>query len=147
MEDKISKLGYKTKMRGLYLARKEVFRPERGVHAMIGALNQFNVPTANSIAPSFNTAASDKRKQMILNDYIARTTGGAQKPFIMNIEELATVWHFPMSHVQTPQLKKKTVKSAEPPAELPIEEAFGQLPGVSAEPLAGNDDAEEIMFG
>ncbi|MBT6334934.1 MAG: hypothetical protein HOJ29_03000, partial [Candidatus Magasanikbacteria bacterium] len=44
MEDKIAKLGFHTKIRGLYIARKEVFRPSRGVNALIGAMNQYNIP-------------------------------------------------------------------------------------------------------
>ncbi|MEK7083815.1 MAG: hypothetical protein AAB932_01120, partial [Patescibacteria group bacterium] len=43
MELKMAKVGFKTKMRGIYLARKEVFRPERGVNALVGAIQQFNI--------------------------------------------------------------------------------------------------------
>ncbi len=58
MEQKMTQIGFKTKMRGVYVARKEVFRPTRGVHALIGAMNQYNVPTANSIVPKFGVSAS-----------------------------------------------------------------------------------------
>ncbi|MBT4153026.1 MAG: hypothetical protein HOE53_00045, partial [Candidatus Magasanikbacteria bacterium] len=58
MEDKISKVGFKCKIRAVYVARKEVFRPNRGVNALIGAINQFNVPTANAIVPKAGVGAS-----------------------------------------------------------------------------------------
>ncbi|MBT6334514.1 MAG: hypothetical protein HOJ29_00825 [Candidatus Magasanikbacteria bacterium] len=43
------------------------------------------------------------------------------RSFILNLEELATVWHFPLSHVKTPLIQKSATKRAEPPAGLPIE--------------------------
>ena len=55
MEMKINKVGFKTKLRGIYIGRKEVFNPNRGVAALIGAISQFNMPNANSLVPSFNT--------------------------------------------------------------------------------------------
>ncbi len=39
----------------------------------------------------------------------------------MNVVELATVWHFPMSHVKTPMVQKVEAKQSEPPVGLPIE--------------------------
>ncbi|MFH1947161.1 MAG: hypothetical protein ABIJ23_03340 [Candidatus Magasanikbacteria bacterium] len=129
MEEKISKIGFKTKMRGVYIARKEVFRPERGVNAMIGAINQFNVPSSNSIVPNFGISASyflkDKRiiyrKNLLMKAYKKRKLKVGSNPFILNTEELATVWHFPMSHVKTPLLQKSQAKSSEPPSGLPVE--------------------------
>ena len=56
MEMKINKVGFKTKLRGIYIGRKEVFNPNRGVAALIGAISQFNMPNANSLVPSFNTS-------------------------------------------------------------------------------------------
>lgn len=49
----------------------------------------------------------------------------------MNIEELATIWHFPMSHVKTPLVTKALTKQAEPPVGLPIE--FLSAAGASAD--------------
>ena len=129
MEEKISKIGFKTKMRGVYLARKEVFRPERGVNAMIGAINQFNVPSSNSIVPNFGISVSYfmkerrtiYRKNLLMKAYKKRKLKVGSNPFILNTEELATVWHFPMSHVKTPLLQKSQAKAAEPPSGLPVE--------------------------
>jgi hypothetical protein len=129
MEEKISKIGFKTKIRGMYLARKEVFNPDRGVHAMIGAINQFNIPTANSIVPTYSSAVSyffkeqriKYRKELLMKAFKKRKHKIVSKPFILNIEELATIWHFPMSHVKTPLLQKAEGKRVEPPSQLPTE--------------------------
>jgi hypothetical protein len=129
METKISKIGFKTKIRGIYLARKEIFRPEHGANALIGAINQFNSPSANSLAPTFGVHLSylgkDKRmarrKRTIMQAYKKRKMNVGGKPFVLNIEELATIWHFPMSYVKTPLLQKTVAKRSEPPASLPTE--------------------------
>lgn len=119
MEKKISKIGMKTKMRGVYVARKEVFKPERGVHAMIGAINQFNIPSENSLVPTSGSKTNENKTQL-MTAFKKRKMKMGGKPFIFNIEELATVWHFPMSHVKTPLLQKAEGKRAEPPAGLPV---------------------------
>jgi hypothetical protein len=132
MEKKISMLGFKTKMRGLYIGRKEVFKPSRGVNALIGSIQQYNIPTANSIVPKFTTGAdyffskqrSDERKTGMIKAYKKRKIGWGANPCILNVEELATIWHFPMSHVKTPSVQKAQNKNAEPPAGLPVERIF-----------------------
>ncbi len=135
MEEKIAKVGFKTKMRGVYMARKEVFKPERGVNALIGAIQQFNIPSANSIVPVFTTSVSyfgkvkksARRKALLVKAYKKRKMKAGGNSFILNIEELATVWHFPMSHVKTPQLQKTISKRSEPPSGLPIESMYNQI--------------------
>lgn len=130
MEEKINKIGFKTKMRGVYLARKEVFRPDRGVAALVGAISQFNRPNANSLVPAFSTSSIsyffkkqriDFRKTVLMSAYKKRRMKVGKNPFFLNIEELATVWHFPMSHVKTPLVMKAEGKRAEPPSGLPVE--------------------------
>ncbi|MFA7244917.1 MAG: hypothetical protein WC070_01905 [Candidatus Magasanikbacteria bacterium] len=133
MEKKISKIGFKTKMRGVYVARKEVFKTERGVNALKGAINQFNSPTSNSIVEKSSTGGirnpkkKGQKQTEFIKAYRKRKIGYASKWFVLNIEELATLWHFPMSHVKTPLVQKATTKAAEPPSDLPLE-VFASLP-------------------
>lgn len=42
-----------------------------------------------------------------------------QDPIFLNVEELATIWHFPSSIVKTPSLQRVPSKRAEPPPDLP----------------------------
>ncbi|PIR78220.1 MAG: hypothetical protein COU28_02830 [Candidatus Magasanikbacteria bacterium CG10_big_fil_rev_8_21_14_0_10_36_16] len=126
MEAKISKIGLKTKLRAVYVARKEVFKKERGVNALMGAINQFNSPTSNSIVLKSSTdvrgkKAVIKKKNDLLKAYVKRKMNVGAKAVVFNIEELATLWHFPMSHVKTPLVQKAETKAAEPPADLPME--------------------------
>ncbi len=138
MEEKMNKLAFKTKIRAAYIARKEVFNPRRGVNLMIGAINQYNMPSANSIV-AIEGKKPDKPAKLF-KAFKDRSLGTASPTCIMNIEELATIWHFPMSHVKTPLLAKAASKQAEPPVGLPVEFISG--PGVrgmgaSATPIAG----------
>ncbi len=65
------------------------------------------------------------RKTKIVNNYRKRSLGnGTSKKFIFNIEELATLWHFPMSQVKAPLIKKAEVKKVEPPFNLPTGEGY-----------------------
>ncbi|PIZ94196.1 MAG: hypothetical protein COX82_01170 [Candidatus Magasanikbacteria bacterium CG_4_10_14_0_2_um_filter_41_10] len=126
IEQKINKIGFKTKMRGVYLARKDSFHPDRGVHALIGAISQFNMPSANSLVAKVTTSQptvrqSNIKKTELFKAFKKRKMNVGANPFVFNIEELATVWHFPMSHVATPLLQKAQLKTAEPPSGLPIE--------------------------
>ncbi|MDD5032295.1 MAG: hypothetical protein PHR36_04635, partial [Patescibacteria group bacterium] len=79
----------------------------------------------------------------ILNNYIKRDTMAGRFPGLMNIEELATIWHFPHEGVvKAPLIQKAPGRKAEPPMTLPqAEEIVGQE---KAEPLFLGELREEI---
>lgn len=154
MEMKIMKVGFKTKIRGAYIARKEVYNPRRGVNALLGAVAQYNIPSANSIVSTIHAHHNRKidlrRKNQLMKFYKKRKIGGGGNAFVLNIEELATIWHFPMSHVKTPLLQKATSKSAEPPAGLPVESVIGgnvtPTPDLEEEGKYYTDSGEVINY-
>lgn len=135
MENKISKIGFKTKIRAVYVAQKEVYNPSRGVNSLVGAMNQFNNPSSNMMLPSYLTSTKyffkdqrkEQRRNILMNAFVSRNMYAGSTPYVLNIEELATIWHFPMSHVKTPLLQKSETKRAEPPPGLPME-ALGEGP-------------------
>ncbi|MBI2989582.1 MAG: hypothetical protein HYY51_00115 [Candidatus Magasanikbacteria bacterium] len=142
MEEKISKIGFKTKVRGVYIAPKKLYNPHRGVNALVGAINQFNIPSANSLVP-IKTAYDSKpshqrRRKKLMNAYKKRKINTGGPPSILNIEELATIWHFPMSHVKTPLVQKAATKTAEPPSGLPVESLL-----ISSADLDSNAEIEK----
>lgn len=135
MEEKISKIGYNTKIRLIYAATKDRYNPSRAVNSFTGAMNQYNVPFSNTILPKYMTSTqymfADKRKdfrrRVIMSGYKSRDISVGKTPFVFNTEELATVWHFPMSHVATPHLQMAKLKTAEPPSGLPIDVLQGPV--------------------
>jgi len=70
-----------------------------------------------------------------------RKTSTGKKADVLNIEELATIWHFPMSHVATPNVQSATLKTSEPPSGLPME--FVNLP---VEEIVENESAKKKRY-
>ena len=97
IELKMAKIGFKTKLRAIYLARKEVFQPNRGVQALVGAIQQFNIPSANSLVPKFGVNISyffkksriRYRKNLLIKAYKKRKLRTGATPFILNIEAVS----------------------------------------------------------
>ena len=136
IEDKIAKIGFKTKIRTLYIARNEVFNPGRCVDGFIGALNQFHIQSRNAIVPRtitnthflfFNRAREIVVRNKFFKAFADRKIKVGGSPYILNIEELATLWHFPLPFVKTPLVQKAGAKRGEPPMNLPIEADAGPL--------------------
>ncbi len=129
IEEKISKVGFKSKIRVLYAARNEVFNSSRCFDGFVGALNQFNVQSRNAIVPykltKLHYAFRDMRlgwlKSKFVRAFKRRLIRPGGKPFVLNIEELATLWHFPLPFVKAPMVQKATAKRGEPPIDLPME--------------------------
>lgn len=129
MEEKLRKLGFRTKIRLVYAARKEIYNPSRAVNSIVGAMNQYTIPTSNALLPKYLTSTQyafakrrkEFRRRVLVKAYKNRDMYAGKNPYIMSIEELATIWHFPMSHVKTPLVQKAISKIAEPPAALPVE--------------------------
>jgi hypothetical protein len=129
---KSSKIGFMTKIRIVYSGRRDVFQKGRFT-SLKGAFGQFSALNMNAFKNYGNvTPKSDyfwqrwsesDKKMRILRNYKNRSNNGAP-PYIMNTEELATIYHFPMISVKAPLVKKTEAKRAEPPPYLPYEGKF-----------------------
>lgn len=130
IQHKASKIGFAVKFRMVYLGLKEVFSKPRGVAGVLGAINQFNTLDMNGFKPddraktSKPMIAGEKRlaaKQTVLmRAYKNRSSTVGARNCILNIEELASLWHFPVSTVKAPLIKKTGSKRGEPPFGLPV---------------------------
>ncbi|MDP3245152.1 MAG: hypothetical protein Q8M83_05870 [bacterium] len=128
---KIAKLGFKVKFRMIYLGKKEVFHKGRGVSPILGALKQFSILDANSFKPYKKVTTKINyfmikrrvaaRQIKIMRSYKNRSMQRGAHPYVLNIEELASIFHFPVSTVKAPLVKKTESKRAEPPIGLPVE--------------------------
>ena len=111
-EEKATKLGYQVKIRLAYLGHDEV-NAKLNMQALVGTFKQFNSTNLNGfrmLGGSFNTADLEAYK---LRQF---TNNG----FILNISELASIYHLPHTSVETPNIVWATSKTAEPPAKLPL---------------------------
>ncbi len=111
-EKKATKLGYQVKIRLVYLGESTANARLR-MQAIVGTFKQYNSTNLNGFKMS---NASFKKED--LSGYRTRLFGG--NGFILNIEELASVFHLPHTNVETPNVVWASSKTAEPPAKLPI---------------------------
>ena len=111
-EKKAAKLGYQVKIRLAYLGEDQVSARQR-MQAIVGTFKQYNSTNLNGFKVS---GASFKSEDLI--KYRQRSFG--RGGFVLNIEEVASVFHLPHTNVETPNIVWASTKTAEPPAKLPV---------------------------
>ena len=122
-ETKANKLGYQVKLRLAYLGESQE-SAKLNMQAIVGTFKQFNSTNLNGFRM---TNTSFKKED--LAKYRARMF--MDRGFILNIEELASVFHLPHTNVETPNIVWASNKTAEPPAKLPT--------------ISGNDATDDLM--
>ncbi len=128
---KAAKLGFGFKMRVVYIAKKELLNRAKVVSGLVGWVKQFAALDLNNLKPDMSVTATktayfgkDRRlitkKNTLMQNYIGRS--GAGRPAgVLNIEELATLWHFPLeANVKAPFIQKAPGRKADAPASLPV---------------------------
>lgn len=112
IENKSVKLGYQVKIRIAYLGHNQTIARQR-MQALVGTFKQFNSTNLNGFRmsePSFSREELAKYQARFFID----------RGYILNIEELASVFHLPHTNVETPNIVWASNKTAEPPAKLPV---------------------------
>ncbi len=146
IEREISKQGFDCGIRSVYIAKSESFNgPVIG--ALKGLFNQYSSEIFNGFYPvdgtgaeypfdkydwswdlndfarfGFRSTAKLERKMFnayVNRGYFYRPYKNLKRPFILNTEELATLYHFP-NGIETPGFSTIQSRKAEPPANLPI---------------------------
>ncbi|MBQ6460852.1 type IV secretion system DNA-binding domain-containing protein [Candidatus Saccharibacteria bacterium] len=111
-EEKATKLGYEVKIRLAYLGQSDV-DAKLNMQALVGTFKQYNSTNLNGfkqVGGTFNKKDLDAYKMRQFSDH----------GFILNISELASVYHLPHTSVETPNIVWASSKTAEPPAKLPV---------------------------
>lgn len=133
---KVSKMAYECKVRFVYLAKHDEFNKDR-IAASIGAIRQFNTldmngfkvdkKTKTAVDYFFVDSRTRARKRKILRNYRNRSFHAGRNEYILNVEELASVYHFPVTTVvKAPRIQKTASKRGEPPSALPVETEFAR---------------------
>jgi hypothetical protein len=128
LDENITKNMFKTKMRMIYLGRKEGFNMSN-VNGFFGALRQFgslnlNSFKLNNISKTFAYYVSvdrraDYRKRKIYRRFRDRDCDGVR--FVLSTSELATVFHFPDMGVKAPSFSRVGAKAGAAPYNLPVQ--------------------------
>lgn len=127
VESKASKVGYETNVRLIASAENDQ-EAEHLLRELENSFTQYNDPETNGF--KITEALWDKKgflNQTVYN-FIFRIFNTRRKT-LLNTEEMASLFHFPIANTNTPQIKWLKSKQAPPPAELPEE---GLLLGYNA---------------
>lgn len=111
-EKKATKLGYQAKIRVVILTESQTNARLR-MQAIVGTFKQFNSTNLNG----FKMTRDSFRKEDLAR---YKTRLFADRGYILNIEEVASVFHLPHTNVETPNIVWASNKTAEPPATLPV---------------------------
>lgn len=128
VENKISKIGFETNIRFVYIDRKDSFT-RSNIAAIMGAFRQFNTQNLNAFRPAAETITVarhpfKKRKEYLRKRFLYwayRVRYMPAKLPVLNIEELATIYHYPTMYVEAPMLRHVESKKGGAPVNLPIE--------------------------
>lgn len=111
-EEKSHKLAYEVVVRIVYRGATATHARMR-MQAITASFKQFNTTYLNGFAQkSFTTSDFD------VQQYRSRSFN--KRGFVLNIEEVASLYHLPHTNVETPNILWASAKTAEPPATLPI---------------------------
>ncbi len=142
--NKASKLGFKSTIRFVYIAKKDIFSKATGA-AITGMFKQFAAPNLNGFKPNNKTmpkagwsldfmgnwpfklipypweeAGVHERKKKLFGNYADRSLG--DDTIVLNTEELATMFHLPSIEVKAPLLERIEARKGTPPSSLPVKE-------------------------
>jgi hypothetical protein len=128
VEENLSKNMFRTKMRVIYLGKREGFHMSY-VNGFFGALRQFNSLNLNGFKPNNISktfayyVSVDKRvnyrRRKIYRRYRDRDPDGVK--FVLSTSELATVYHFPDMGVKSPSVSRVGAKTGTAPYNLPVQ--------------------------
>jgi len=108
LSDKASKNGFEVAMRIVSTAKDELSAKSQ-VQIIASSFSQFGSPEIN------NFKVKDGGNSLV-KDFILKRFSG--KKFILNTEELATIWHLPNYNIDTPNIYWLLAKELAPPASL-----------------------------
>lgn len=136
IKTKLARPGYKTKIRFLHIGTAEKFNSDHK-KLVLSPFRIFSSPTSNGFKPAFGPKKDyrisktleaayidwwvKRRKAALFEGYKKRSNWIGEKTYILNTEELATIFHFPITVTGISQpVEALDSKKISPPANLPI---------------------------
>ncbi|MCX6719516.1 MAG: DUF87 domain-containing protein [Candidatus Staskawiczbacteria bacterium] len=114
IQNKIQKQPFEVNVRVLASAQSQE-RAEEILNHLTSAFSQYSLSAINSLEPK---EVFKKELQKLISDYSFRTFNNNQSS-ILNLEELASVYHFPTHYTETPYIRASKSVSTPPPEDLP----------------------------
>lgn len=132
INEKSSKLGFEAKFRVVYVARKDLMVRSKVVNGLVGYMKQFIALDLNNLKPDVSSTMTTtayfykskrliQKKNNIIRNYVDRSDSAGRNLGLYSIEELATLWHFPIeANVKAPMIQKAPGRKADAPSSLPM---------------------------
>ena len=114
IQEKIQKPIFETNIRFIASAPK-IERAEQILNDIQGSFGQFSLSVSNSFV---SREAKKNQLKRLVYDFSFRNFNPSQE-ISLNIEELASIYHFPTYYTETPNVKLSKSSSVAPPSELP----------------------------
>jgi len=114
IESKAAKAGFETVIR-LVATAPDKMQAQSHLKTLIDSFLQFNAPELNALVPSKVPEGE------ALSNYVLRQFGDPKDSFILNTEELATIFHLPGAKTETPNIHWLKAKRLPAPDNLPKE--------------------------
>ncbi len=114
IELKMLKLGFEVGIRIVSKSPDQI-RSEQILRDLVASFKQFTTAHLNSFVHSTVNVSA----QELYNDYIKRKLVSEPED-VLNIEELASLYHLPNISVETPNIIWSRARKAEPPMDLPL---------------------------
>ncbi len=114
LEEKASRPGYDVNVR---IVSSSAVPGNAKVHlqSMLSSFLQYTMPPFNGFK------VSKAKKSDVLRDFIFRVYRSRGGKLVLNTEELASLWHLPLSVTETPNIKWLVSRKAPPPVDMPGE--------------------------
>ncbi|OGZ07357.1 MAG: hypothetical protein A2762_04735 [Candidatus Lloydbacteria bacterium RIFCSPHIGHO2_01_FULL_54_11] len=133
IERSLGKVGFDTGIRALNIAKGDKF-DSANKSGITNAFQQYSTQDLNGFRPTNSTGFDYPwqdfrgirmriKKRKFYDAYVRRSwfhPPYKRKPFILNAEELATIYHFPGGVAETPTFTRIESRKGEPPANLPV---------------------------
>lgn len=133
LEKSTTKPGFDVGIRSIYIAPKDDFDGSN-IGTMMGALKQYGSDNLNAFRPllltgfkypwqDFRGIRMESIKKYLFDAYRRRSwfhPPYKRKHFVLNSEELATIFHLPGATASTPNLQRIETKKVDAPTNIPI---------------------------
>ncbi len=133
IQKKIAKIAFEATLRFVAVGRRDAPAKPEHLSSVHGFVRQFNTQDLNSLKPLSATSTAGYavrglfrqtrlrwRRRLLYEHY--RNILPTRHKSILNVEELATVFHFPIVSTTTSELEKIESRKGTPPAALPVVE-------------------------
>jgi len=129
VEAKMAQLAFRTTIRVLYVAPRNVYN-ESVIIPLLAYFKQFDTENLNAFKVNKESSTelkaflfSQRKLKLKKSDFYqtARTREESSSPLVLDLEELATIYHPPVRKVKGPTLSRALSRKSEPPANLPVE--------------------------